>query len=54
MASLLQSAAKQGIARIVRRLGRRERDRHDSPVEQALIEPLSDASSTCSGCSEPT
>jgi LuxR family maltose regulon positive regulatory protein len=44
IASLLQAAAKQGTARnYVRRLLAAVRETgHDSPIEQALIEPLSE------------
>ena len=44
MASLLRAAAKQGIARnyVRRLLAAVSETEHDSPVEQALIEPLSE------------
>ena len=56
IASLLQAAAKQGIARnyVRRLLAAVGETGHDSPIEQALIEPLSERELTCSGCSEQT
>ncbi len=44
MASLLRAAAKQGIARnyVRRLLAAVSETEHDSPIEQALIEPLSE------------
>jgi LuxR family maltose regulon positive regulatory protein len=44
IASLLQAAAKQGIARnyVRRLLAAVSETEHDSPIKQALIEPLSE------------
>ena len=56
MASLLRAAAKQGIARnYVRRLLAAGTETEDNtPVKQALIEPLSERELDVLGCSEPT
>jgi len=44
MASLLRAAAKQGIARnyVRRLLAAVSKTEHDSPIKQALIDPLSE------------